>query len=177
MTRHMLADFCLAVACVAAFVAFTAGVIWLRDRWSAGHPPRRDEPYQGYQGNSEPETVRLSADPDTGEFARIPDEWDAPSLASLHDDVPEFGQTVMLDGSTPLYPGEPRAGLSGPAPRDTPALDFTDEHMERLVLALTESPEAWRRRMEAESASWRTTVSTGLGLAVDFGDPLCLAVA
>ncbi len=109
----------------------------------------------------------------------------APAELARLTECPEGGRTGgehAAGCSWPDWDADPGTGADGhrmdsSAPVPVFPGEFTEEHMERLVLALTESPEAWRRRMEAESASWRTTVSTGLGLAVDFGDPLCLAVA
>lgn len=47
-----------------------------------------------------------------------------------------------------------------------------DPEEERPVLALAESAEEWRRRMEAEDNDWRLRVQNTLGLAVDFGERL-----
>lgn len=49
---------------------------------------------------------------------------------------------------------------------------YEDPEEERPVLAVAESAEEWRRRMEAEDNDWRLRVQNTLGLAVDFGERL-----
>ncbi len=91
------------------------------------------------------------------------DDEDPPRQGCMHE------EGTWRDGVTKCYACNPQL-----FPAED---DFTEEHMERLVLSLTESPESWRRRMEDESASWRTVVETEFGLSVDWGERLALAVA
>ncbi len=51
----------------------------------------------------------------------------------------------------------------------------TDERLERIALALTESPEAWRARVEQDDHEWRARMQALLDTPIDFGHPLELA--
>ncbi len=82
------------------------------------------------------------------------DEWDDATLASLHMDAQDWA--VWETAQTAEEPP-------------------TDERLERVVLALTETPEAWRARVEQDNHEWRARMQTLFDGPVDFGAPLELA--
>ena len=100
-----------------------------------------------------------------------------PDLIFPPDDL-EMDMTAPAELARLKDPGTGEAPVpAAPVPVFHAEDEFTEEHLERLVLDLTEPPDVWRRRMEDEAASWRTLVETEFGLSVDWGDPLTLAVA
>ncbi len=155
--RQLAADACLGVAIVAAGYLVWRIAMWIYDRWRDG----RDD-WDGWVepvGGVGQETITDLAPADLGPD----DEWDDDTLASLHGEPAEW--------EPPAYAAEHAARWV--AEHEPP----TDERLERVVLALIETPEQWRARVEQEDYEWRARVQSLCDGSVDFGAPLELAGA
>ncbi len=171
MTLHQFFGLVAAFAGLVALVGIAGAWLVSRDRSAE----REWEEVDGYDDRlgpvTGPITITTLAPVDLGPA----DEWDDETLARIK---PDPWDTL----GTPERPGCPECGCKdgyhfrGCSWNDEPLTEPpTDERLERVVLALTESPEAWRARVEQDNHEWRARMQALFDQPVDFGTPLELA--